>query len=115
MQHSAHIPPGRDGLSNFVEAAPSALKYKPGFIVLDGDFVHGRILLKRPSTKLDSGAHPQHRGRCFRRTLAHGPRRSDRSAIKSELAMFGERFLERRTDPTKRKALQFAAEAIKGP
>ena len=58
MQHSAHIPPGRDGLSNFVEAAPSALKYKPGFIVLDGDFVHGRILLKQPSTKLDSGAHP---------------------------------------------------------
>jgi predicted SnoaL-like aldol condensation-catalyzing enzyme len=44
IQHSAHIPPGREGLFNLVKSAPSTLKYEPGTIVADGDFVmvHGR-------------------------------------------------------------------------
>jgi predicted SnoaL-like aldol condensation-catalyzing enzyme len=45
IQHSAHIEPGREGLFNLVRNTPAALKYEPGTIVADGDFVivHGRF------------------------------------------------------------------------
>jgi predicted SnoaL-like aldol condensation-catalyzing enzyme len=45
IQHSAHIAPGRDGLFNLVKTLPSTLKYEPGTIVADGNFVmvHGRF------------------------------------------------------------------------
>jgi predicted SnoaL-like aldol condensation-catalyzing enzyme len=44
IQHSAHIPPGRDGLFNLVKASPPSLKYEHGLIMSEGDFVmlHGR-------------------------------------------------------------------------
>ena len=45
IQHSAHIEPGREGLFNLVKASPASLKYQPGVIVAEGDFVivHGRF------------------------------------------------------------------------
>jgi predicted SnoaL-like aldol condensation-catalyzing enzyme len=45
IQHSAHIEPGRDGLFNLVKRLPPTLKYEPGTIVADGQFVivHGRF------------------------------------------------------------------------
>jgi len=45
IQHSAHIGPGREGLFNLVKSSPPTLKYEPGTIVADGDFVivHGRF------------------------------------------------------------------------
>ena len=45
IQHSAHIEPGRDGLFNLIKSIPPTLKYEPGVIVADGDFVivHGRF------------------------------------------------------------------------
>ena len=45
IQHSAHIKPGREGLFNLIKGAPSTLKYEPGVIVAEGDFViiHGRF------------------------------------------------------------------------
>jgi predicted SnoaL-like aldol condensation-catalyzing enzyme len=45
IQHSAHIEPGRAGLFNLVRSAPPTLKYEPGLIVAEGDFVivHGRF------------------------------------------------------------------------
>ena len=45
IQHSAHIEPGREGLFNLVKSTPATLKYEPGLIVADGDFVivHGRF------------------------------------------------------------------------
>ena len=45
IQHSAHIEPGREGLFNLVKSNPPTLKYEPGTIVADGDFVivHGRF------------------------------------------------------------------------
>jgi predicted SnoaL-like aldol condensation-catalyzing enzyme len=52
IQHSAHIPPGREGLFNLVKSIPPTLKYEPGRIVADGDFVmvHGRYSgLGRPA------------------------------------------------------------------
>ena len=44
IQHSAHIPPGRDGLFNLVKASPPSLKYEHELIMAEGDFVmvHGR-------------------------------------------------------------------------
>jgi len=45
IQHSAHIPPGRDGLFNLIKSIPPTLKYEPGMIVAEGDLVmvHGRF------------------------------------------------------------------------
>jgi predicted SnoaL-like aldol condensation-catalyzing enzyme len=45
IQHSAHIAPGRDGLFNLVKGLPPTLKYEPGTILAEGDFVivHGRF------------------------------------------------------------------------
>ena len=45
IQHSAHIEPGRDGLFNLVKRLPPTLKYEPGTIVADEEFVivHGRF------------------------------------------------------------------------
>jgi predicted SnoaL-like aldol condensation-catalyzing enzyme len=45
IQHSAHIPPGRDGLFNLIKASPSSLRYEHGLIMAEGDFVivHGRF------------------------------------------------------------------------
>ncbi len=45
IQHSAHIEPGREGLFNLIRSIPATLKYEPGTIVAEGDFVivHGRF------------------------------------------------------------------------
>jgi len=45
IQHSAHIPPGREGLFSVVKNAPPSMKYESGTIVAEGDFVivHGRF------------------------------------------------------------------------
>jgi len=45
MQHSAHIAPGREGLFNLIKSIPPTLKYEPGTMVAEGDFVivHGRF------------------------------------------------------------------------
>jgi predicted SnoaL-like aldol condensation-catalyzing enzyme len=45
IQHSAHIAPGREGLFNLVKGLPPTLKYEPGTIVAEGNFVivHGRF------------------------------------------------------------------------
>src|SRR5713101_3230292 len=44
IQHSAHIEPGREGLINLIKSLPPTLKYEPGTIMAEGDFVivHGR-------------------------------------------------------------------------
>src|SRR5476651_83638 len=44
IQHSAHIGPGREGLFSLVESLPSTLRYEPGTILADEEFVivHGR-------------------------------------------------------------------------
>ncbi len=45
IQHSAHIPPGREGLFDLIKNLPLSLKYEPGMIVAEGDLVmlHGRF------------------------------------------------------------------------
>ena len=45
IQHSAHIETGREGLFNLIKSTPPTLKYEPGTIVAEEDFVivHGRF------------------------------------------------------------------------
>ena len=45
IQHSAHIGPGREGLFDLTKSLPPTLKYEPGTIVAEKDFVivHGRF------------------------------------------------------------------------
>jgi predicted SnoaL-like aldol condensation-catalyzing enzyme len=45
IQHSAHIPPGREGLFALVEASPADMRYENGLITASGDYVmlHGRF------------------------------------------------------------------------
>src|SRR3954464_5758161 len=45
VQHSAHIAPGRGGLFDLIKSMPPTLKYEPGTIVAEKDFVivHGRF------------------------------------------------------------------------
>ena len=45
IQHSAHIPPGRDGLFALVRSVPKTLLYENQRIVAEGDYViaHGRF------------------------------------------------------------------------
>jgi hypothetical protein len=45
IQHSAHIPPGRDGLFGLVKSLPATLRYENHIAAATGDFVilHGRF------------------------------------------------------------------------
>ncbi|MFZ2107324.1 MAG: nuclear transport factor 2 family protein [Roseiarcus sp.] len=45
IQHSAHIPPGRDGLFNLVRSLPDTLRYENHVILAEGNYViaHGRF------------------------------------------------------------------------
>ena len=50
IQHSAHIPPGRDGLFNLVKASPPDRRYENALAIADGDYVmlHGRLSTTGP-------------------------------------------------------------------
>jgi len=52
IQHSAHILPGREGLFNLVKGMPPTLKYEPGTVVAEGEFVivHGRFSGFQPTS-----------------------------------------------------------------
>ena len=45
IQHSAHIPPGREGLFALIQSAPPTMRYESGMILAEGDLlmVHGRF------------------------------------------------------------------------
>jgi predicted SnoaL-like aldol condensation-catalyzing enzyme len=45
IQHSAHIKPGREGLFDLIKSLPPTLRYEPGVILAEDDFVivHGRF------------------------------------------------------------------------
>ena len=45
IQHSAHIPPGREGLFELVKETPATMRYENALTVAEGDFVmlHGRF------------------------------------------------------------------------
>jgi predicted SnoaL-like aldol condensation-catalyzing enzyme len=45
IQHSAHIPPGREGLFALVKGTPATMRYEAALVVAEGDYVllHGRF------------------------------------------------------------------------
>src|SRR5579863_9377216 len=45
IQHSAHIPPGREGLFGLVKASPETMRYQNGGILAEGNMLmlHGRF------------------------------------------------------------------------
>ncbi|MEM5431072.1 nuclear transport factor 2 family protein [Cupriavidus oxalaticus] len=45
IQHSAHIAPGRSGLFDLIKTLPETLRYEPGVILAEGEYVivHGRF------------------------------------------------------------------------
>jgi predicted SnoaL-like aldol condensation-catalyzing enzyme len=45
IQHGAHFASGREGLFDLIKSIPPTLRYQPGTIVAEGDFVivHGRF------------------------------------------------------------------------
>jgi len=45
VQHSAHVPAGREGLFSLVASLPPGLRYEAQLVVADGDYViaHGRF------------------------------------------------------------------------
>jgi predicted SnoaL-like aldol condensation-catalyzing enzyme len=45
IQHSKHIPPGRDGLLGLVKASPQTMRYENGAILAEGNLLmlHGRF------------------------------------------------------------------------
>ena len=45
IQHSAHIPPGREGLFSLIKRLPPTLKYENGLILAEDDMLmlHGRF------------------------------------------------------------------------
>src|SRR5260370_14287642 len=52
IQHSAHIPPGREGLFNLLRSVPATLRYENQLIIAEGGYViaHGRFTgTRRPA------------------------------------------------------------------
>ncbi|SRR5229473_3080771 len=93
IQHSAHIPPGREGLFNLVKSLPPTLKYEPGTVVADGEFViiHGRFSGFQPTNWIAADILRIKNG-IF---LEHWDVIQDEAAkeeSKSGLPMFGEKF-----------------------
>jgi predicted SnoaL-like aldol condensation-catalyzing enzyme len=45
IQHSAHIPPGREGLFELVKSVPTTMRYENQLTIANGDYVmlHGRF------------------------------------------------------------------------
>ena len=45
IQHSAHIPPGREGLFGLIKSVPPEMKYENSLIMAEGDMLmlHGRF------------------------------------------------------------------------
>ena len=96
IQHSAHIEPGRDGLFNLIKSLPPTLKYEPGMIVAESDFVivHGRFSgfgapmnwLAADIVRIDDGVLKEHWDVI--------QDEASRASSKSGLPMFGDKFGE---------------------
>jgi predicted SnoaL-like aldol condensation-catalyzing enzyme len=95
IQHSAHIPPGREGLFNLVKNLPPTLKYEPGTVLAEGDVViiHGRFSGFQPTNWIAADILRIKDGVL----LEHWDVIQDeatKSESKSGLPMFGEKFMK---------------------
>ena len=94
IQHSAHIEPGRDGLFNLVKATPPSLKYEPGVILAEGDYVivHGRFSNIGLPVNWIAADVVRLKGGNFRRALGCHSGRGYRTTVQSGNPMFGNSF-----------------------
>ena len=97
IQHSAHIPPGREGLFDLVKNIPKTLRYENQLILANGDFVmlHGRFSGLGPGipnwivvdiVRLEEGVLAEHWDVI--------QDEATRKSSKSGLPMFGDKFSE---------------------
>ena len=97
IQHSAHIPPGREGLFGLVKNVPGTLRYENQLILANGDFVmlHGRYSGLGPGipnwivvdiVRIENGALAEHWDVI--------QDEATRDSSKSGLPMFGDKFSE---------------------
>jgi predicted SnoaL-like aldol condensation-catalyzing enzyme len=86
VQHSAHIAPGREGLFNLVKSLPVTLKYEPGTIVAEGEFViiHGRFSGFQPTNWIAADILRIKDG--VFRALGRNPGRSHQGRVKERIA-----------------------------
>ncbi|MGI0087727.1 MAG: nuclear transport factor 2 family protein [Nitrosotalea sp.] len=94
IQHSAHIPPGRDGLFDLVRSSQPTMRYENSRIMAEGDFVmlHGRYTNAVQSTawivadivRLKNGRLAEHWDVIAEEVTE--------TASKSGLPMYGDRF-----------------------
>ena len=82
IQHSAHIPPGRDGLFGLVRTLPATLRYENHVAAATGDFVilHGRFSGPRPAGGVDRRRHCAHGRWSARGALGRHPRTKPRGS-----------------------------------
>jgi predicted SnoaL-like aldol condensation-catalyzing enzyme len=97
IQHSAHIPPGREGLFGLVKNVPGTLRYENQLILANGDFVmlHGRFSGLGPGipnwivvdiVRIENGVLAEHWDVI--------QDEATRKSSKSGLPMFGDKFSE---------------------
>ena len=97
IQHSAHIPPGREGLFGLVKNVPGTLRYENQLILANGDFVmlHGRYSGLGPGipnwivvdiVRIENGVLAEHWDVI--------QDEATRKSSKSGLPMFGDKFSE---------------------
>ncbi len=97
IQHSAHIPPGREGLFDLVKKAPATLRYENQLTLAKGDFVmlHGRYSGLGPGipnwivvdiVRIENGVLAEHWDVI--------QDEATRESSKSGLPMFGDKFSE---------------------
>src|SRR6266436_2296482 len=97
IQHSAHIPQGREGLFDLIKNSPATLKYENQLILANGDFVmlHGRYSGLGPGlpnwiivdiVRVENGVLAEHWDVI--------QDEATRASSKSGLPMFGDRFGE---------------------
>jgi predicted SnoaL-like aldol condensation-catalyzing enzyme len=94
LRHSAHIPPGRDGLLGLVRSLPGNMRYESGPIVAEGDyvFVQGRFsnigapaaLITVDIVRMENGKLAEH--------WDVWQDEATKASSKSGLPMFGDRF-----------------------
>ena len=94
IQHSAHIPSGRDGLFNLVRGLPATLRYENHLIVAEGDYVvcHGRFSgIGRPAAWIAADVVRLENGKLAEHWDVLQDEASKAESV-SGLPMFGDRF-----------------------
>jgi predicted SnoaL-like aldol condensation-catalyzing enzyme len=92
IQHSAHIPPGRDGLFNLIKSIPPTLRVGNGCGRRGLSHLARTILGPRLAFELDCGGHSSNEGWVLVEHWDVIQDEATRESSKSGLPMFGERF-----------------------